>query len=181
MMRTRCSFAVMLLLTAGAFATLTLAALGLMATRADAAYKYIPTAAPTADTLRLSIEDAVTYARTHATQIQNAIAGIDAAEGRVREAVAYALPNIKGSVEYVDLLKRYFRGTLISTIVDANLVAPGDRRWYEAYAANGMVTAGALMPSTHEPSHGAGQTRPVNSGKLFVLWSRSSASRHWSR
>ena len=32
------------------------------------------------------------------------------------------------------------------------------------------------MPSTHEPSHGAGQTRPVNSGKLFVLCSRSSAS-----
>jgi len=23
------------------------------------------------------------------------------------------------------------------------------------------------MPSTHEPSHGAGQTRPVNSGKLL--------------
>ncbi len=39
-----------------------------------------------------------------------------------------------------------------------------------------IVTGGALIPSTHEPSHGAGQTRPVNSGKLFVLWSRSSAS-----
>ena len=26
----------------------------------------------------------------------------------------------------------------------------------------------ALIPRTHEPSHGAGQTRPVNSGKLFV-------------
>ena len=29
-----------------------------------------------------------------------------------------------------------------------------------------MVTGGALMPSTHEPSHGAGHTRPVNSGKV---------------
>src|SRR5882672_1452276 len=44
-----------------------------------------------------------------------------------------------------------------------------------------IVTAGSLMPSTQEPSQGAGQTRPVNSGKLFVLWSRSSASFHWSR
>ena len=39
-----------------------------------------------------------------------------------------------------------------------------------------IVTAGSLMPSTHEPSHGAGQTRPVNSGKLFVMCRRSSAS-----
>ena len=35
-----------------------------------------------------------------------------------------------------------------------------------------IVTGGSLMPSTHEPSHGAGQTRPVNSGKLLVLCSR---------
>src|SRR5207245_790431 len=38
-----------------------------------------------------------------------------------------------------------------------------------------IVTGGSLMPSTHEPSHGAGHTRPVNSGKLFVLCSRASA------
>ena len=30
-----------------------------------------------------------------------------------------------------------------------------------------IVTGGSLMPRTQEPSHGAGQTRPVNSGKLF--------------
>ena len=40
-----------------------------------------------------------------------------------------------------------------------------------------MVTAGSVMPSTQAPSQGAGQTRPVNSGKLLVLWSLSSASR----
>ena len=39
-----------------------------------------------------------------------------------------------------------------------------------------IVTGGSVMPSTQAPSHGAGQVRPVNSGKLFVLWSRSSAS-----
>ena len=36
-----------------------------------------------------------------------------------------------------------------------------------------IVTAGSFMPKTHAPSHGAGQTLPVNSGKLFVFVSRS--------
>ena len=44
-----------------------------------------------------------------------------------------------------------------------------------------IVTGGSMMPSTQEPSHGAGQTRPVNSGKLFVLCSRSRASFHRPR
>ncbi len=35
-----------------------------------------------------------------------------------------------------------------------------------------IVTAGELIPKTHDPSQGAGQTRPVNSGKLLVLWRR---------
>ena len=39
------------------------------------------------------------------------------------------------------------------------------------------VTGGSVMPNTQAPSHGAGQVRPVNSGKLFVLCNRSSASR----
>ena len=39
-----------------------------------------------------------------------------------------------------------------------------------------MVTGSWLMPRTHEVSHGAGQSRPVNSGKLFVAWRRSIAS-----
>ena len=42
-----------------------------------------------------------------------------------------------------------------------------------------IVTGGSLMPKTHDPSHGAGHTRPVNSGKLLVSSSLSSASRHW--
>ena len=44
-----------------------------------------------------------------------------------------------------------------------------------------MVTGGFVIPSTHDPSHGAGHTRPVNSGKLLVLCSRSSASRQSPR
>ena len=37
------------------------------------------------------------------------------------------------------------------------------------------------MPSTQPVSHGAGQSRPVNSGKLFVACSRSIASSQSSR
>ena len=44
-----------------------------------------------------------------------------------------------------------------------------------------IVTGSSLMPSTQEPSHGAGQRRPVNSGKLLVACRRSIASRQWSR
>ncbi len=44
-----------------------------------------------------------------------------------------------------------------------------------------MVTGSWLMPSTQAASHGAGQRRPVNSGKLLVAWSRSIAARQWSR
>ena len=38
-----------------------------------------------------------------------------------------------------------------------------------------IVTAGCEIPRTHADSHGAGHTRPVNSGKLFVAWSSSTA------
>ena len=45
-----------------------------------------------------------------------------------------------------------------------------------------IVTAlPSSISSTHAASHGAGQRRPVNSGKLFVRWSWSSASRKRSR
>ena len=39
-----------------------------------------------------------------------------------------------------------------------------------------IVTGSSFRPSVHDPSHGAGQTRPVNSGKLFVWWRRTAAS-----
>ena len=38
-----------------------------------------------------------------------------------------------------------------------------------------IVTGSWLMPSTQAVSHGAGQSRPVNSGKLLVACSRSIA------
>ena len=44
-----------------------------------------------------------------------------------------------------------------------------------------IVTGLSSMFSVHAASHGAGHTRPVNSGKLLVLCSRSSAARHSPR
>src|ERR1700689_38263 len=44
-----------------------------------------------------------------------------------------------------------------------------------------IVTGSALMPSTQAVSQGAGHSRPVNSGKLFVACSRSIASAQSSR
>ena len=44
-----------------------------------------------------------------------------------------------------------------------------------------IVTAGSLIPSTHAASHGAGHSRPVNSGKLFVACRRSAAASQRSR
>ena len=43
-----------------------------------------------------------------------------------------------------------------------------------------MVTASEWMPSTQAASHGAGHSRPVNSGKLLVACSRSMAACHRS-
>ena len=44
-----------------------------------------------------------------------------------------------------------------------------------------MVTGSALIPSTQAASHGAGHSRPVNSGKLLVACSRSMAADQSSR
>ena len=44
-----------------------------------------------------------------------------------------------------------------------------------------IVTGSWLMPSTQEVSHGAGHSRPVNSGKLLVACSRSIAPSQSSR
>jgi hypothetical protein len=50
-----------------------------------------------------------------------------------------------------------------------------------ASSISSIATASSLMSSTQADSHGAGQIRPVNSGKLFVACSFVSASRQRSR
>jgi hypothetical protein len=44
-----------------------------------------------------------------------------------------------------------------------------------AHSIDLMVTGWSMMLSVQAASHGAGQMRPVNSGKLLVVWSMSSA------
>ncbi len=44
-----------------------------------------------------------------------------------------------------------------------------------SYSMRSMVTGLSEMPSTHADSHGAGQSRPVNSGKLLVSKSWAAA------
>ena len=44
-----------------------------------------------------------------------------------------------------------------------------------------IATGASWRLSVHASSQGAGHTRPVNSGKLFVRWSTSMASRQLPR
>ena len=41
-----------------------------------------------------------------------------------------------------------------------------------------IATGLSVIFKVHDASHGAGQILPVNSGKLFVDWSKSRASFH---
>jgi hypothetical protein len=50
-----------------------------------------------------------------------------------------------------------------------------------AFSMYSMVTGLSLIDSTHADSHGAGQMRPVNSGKLLVRSRRRSAPFHSPR
>ena len=50
-----------------------------------------------------------------------------------------------------------------------------------SFSTCSIVTGSWLIPSTQEASQGAGQSRPVNSGKLLVACSRVIASCHSSR
>ncbi|RNA35416.1 urease accessory [Brachionus plicatilis] len=52
---------------------------------------------------------------------------------------------------------------------NSGFIQPCSNAWsMMAHSMFLMVTGLALMPRTQAPSHGAGHTRPVNSGKLFV-------------
>src|SRR3989344_606020 len=64
----------------------------------------------------------------------------------------------------------------------SGLIQPCCQAWSMIASSMALIVTGSsLMPSTHAPSHGAGQTVPVNSGKLLVACSRSMASGRWLR
>ena len=65
--------------------------------------------AATADTLRLTIEQAVMQATGNNLAVRTSETGIEAANGRVREAMSYALPQIRGSLTYNRQFDSIFR------------------------------------------------------------------------
>ena len=62
------------------------------------------------DTLHLTLAQAVTRALASGADMQVARAGVGVAEGRIREATAEALPQIKGVVSYNHKFDSIFRG-----------------------------------------------------------------------
>lgn len=76
---------------------------------APAARAATPAPAPT-DTLRLTLEQAVARALASSNEMLAAEAGIGAAEGRVKEVMAEALPQITGTASYNRKLDSIFRG-----------------------------------------------------------------------
>lgn len=79
-----------------------------VAPRAEAA-KPAP-AAPVTDTLHLSLDQAIARALESGTGMQDARASIGVAEGRVKEVLAQALPQITGTVSYNRKFDSIFRG-----------------------------------------------------------------------
>ena len=84
-------------------------ALLLAAPAARAATTATASPAPT-DTLRLTLEQAVARALASSNEMISAEAGIGAAEGRVKEIMAEALPQITGTASYNRKLDSIFRG-----------------------------------------------------------------------
>lgn len=70
------------------------------APRVHAAPKAPATPAITADTLRLTLSDAVSHALAHGQELRLADAQILSARGQIKQAIAPALPQLNGTVTY---------------------------------------------------------------------------------
>lgn len=81
------------------FATLLLAALACAAPPVARAHDFAQMAAD-ADTLRLSLDDAVQRAMTQSEEMRAANAGLSVASGKVKEALSVALPQVNGTLTY---------------------------------------------------------------------------------
>ena len=92
----------------GLFVAVALAALAvlLVAARANAG----PAPAVATDSLHLTLEGAVAWALAHGNEMKAATAGIGAAEGRVKEVMAQALPQVTGTASYNRKLDSIFQG-----------------------------------------------------------------------
>jgi hypothetical protein len=83
---------------------------GLLVLHLGVAHAAPAAALTTADTLHLTLPQAVSRALASGADMQVARAGVGVAEGRVREATADALPQIKGVVSYNHKFDSIFRG-----------------------------------------------------------------------
>ncbi len=70
----------------------------------------------------------------------------------------------------------------VRTLGGSGLIQPSRKAWVMTLSSICLIVTGlSLIPSTQAASHGAGQTQPVNSGKLLVLWRTAMASCQRSR
>ena len=114
----------MMLFTTLAFGLLVAASFLLSAREARSAPRESaqpPSAVATADTLRFTIDDAVKQATGHNLGVQSSATNIEAANGRVREAMSFALPQINGNVTYNRQFDSIFREE--GSTADSGLVA----------------------------------------------------------
>lgn len=110
------------------FLPATVAALALAAALAAPAS---PAATAPADTLRLSLDDAVARALATSAEARAALAGVRVADGQVLEATASALPQVTGALTY----NRKFDSVFRSAAGDTSLGALGDLFSKSSFAA----------------------------------------------
>ena len=103
-----------------------------------------PAHATPADTLRLTLDEAVARALAFGDEARIARAGVGVADGQVREAFAAALPQVTGSVTYNRKFDSIFR----------NLGGGGD--------TTGIADLFAATPATYISKAMTRQPRPVN-------------------
>ena len=96
-------------LPAAAFALAGLLALAGLVPAARAA-RPVAAATATADTLHVTLDQAIARALESGTGMQMARANVGVAEGRVKEALAEALPQITGTASYNRKFDSIFRG-----------------------------------------------------------------------
>ena len=78
---------------------------------ASAGALHAPSAVAAPDTLHFTLEQAVEHALTHGVEMRLATAQVSVAHGRVREAMADALPQVTGSMTYGRVFESVYSGT----------------------------------------------------------------------
>ena len=70
----------------------------------------------------------------------------------------------------------------VRTLGGSGLIQPSRNAWLMTLSSICLIVTGlSLIPNTQAASQGAGQTQPVNSGKLLVLCRTAMASCQRSR